>query len=201
MKTLPRLHFGCFNCPRDGWINTDITPHLYIARVPGLAWILHKLRRISNARFAEHKAGIFRRIRYLNVTRRWPYPNNIFEQIFSSHVLEHLPLRGARVCLTESYRCLKHGGILRISVPDLDRCIEKYRSENAAEWAVDFFEAKETSEKNMHHFMYNFNSLGALMHEAGFKNVKRRSFQDGDCLDLCELDNRPDSLFIEAVKA
>ena len=31
---LSRLHIGAFNCGIAGWINTDITMHLWIARVP-----------------------------------------------------------------------------------------------------------------------------------------------------------------------
>ena len=197
---MARLHFGAFNCPRDGWINTDVTPHLRIARVPGLAWALHKLRRMTDARYAEHQAGVFRRLHYLNVTRGWPFSNEKFEAVFSSHVLEHLPLRGARVCLSESYRCLRRGGVLRISVPDLDKHIADFSREQAADWAINFFEANETSEKNMHHFMYNFNSLSAMMREAGFQQVTRRDFQQGECPDVQELDNRPESLFVEAVK-
>ena len=197
---MARLHFGSFNCPRDGWINTDVTPHLRIARVPGLAWALHKARRMSNERYAEHQAGVFRRLRYLNVTRPWPFAENMFEAVFSSHVLEHLPLRGARMCLAESYRCLQPGGVLRISVPDLDKHIADYRSEQAVDWAVHFFEANETSEKNMHHFMYSYHSMGVMMREAGFRNVARRDFQQGDCPDVQAMDNRPESLFVEAVK-
>ena len=197
---MARLHFGAFNCPRDGWTNTDVTPHLRVARVPGLAWALHKIRRMSDVRYAEHRAGVFRRLRYLDVTRDWPFQSNRFEAVFSSHVLEHLPLRGARVCLTESYRCLQPGGVLRIAVPDLDKLVAAYRSEQALDWAVNFFEANETTEKNMHHFMYCFDSMNAMMREAGFRQVTRRAFQEGQCPDVQHIDNRPESLFVEAVK-
>lgn len=107
---MSRLHFGCFNYPQDGWINTDVTPHLWIARVPGLAWTIHKLGKMSDDRMAEHKRGIFRRVRYLNVTKSWPYPANSLDAVYSSHVLEHLPLHGAKKCLAEAYRCIEPGG-------------------------------------------------------------------------------------------
>jgi SAM-dependent methyltransferase len=197
---MAKLHFGAFNCPRDGWVNTDVTPHLRIARVPGLAWALHKLNGISDGRYAEHRAGIFKRLKYLNVACPWPTSSDTFDAIYSSHVLEHLPLRGAKVCLAESFRCLKKGGILRISVPDLDKQIADYKPENAADWAVNLFEANETSEKNMHHYMYNYHSLSSMMHEAGFKIVMRRGFREGECPDVGDLDNRPESLFVEALK-
>ena len=197
---MARLHFGCFNCPRDGWVNTDVTPHLRVARVPGLAWLLHKARRMTDERYREHRRGVFRRVNYLNVSRRWPYSTNSFEAIFSSHVLEHLPLHGARVCAGESYRCLQPGGVLRLSVPDLDAHIREFVPARAFDWAVNFFEAGETSEKNMHHFMYNFDSLSQLLKEAGFPRVVRREHQQGDCPDVERLDNRPGSLFVEAFK-
>ena len=195
-----KLHFGCFNCPRDGWVNTDVTPHLRIARIPGLAWALHRLGKMPAARYAEHRSGIFRRVHYLNVVRRWPFASGSFAAVYSSHVLEHLPLHGAKACVREAFRCLGPGGVLRISVPDLDAHIADYRSATATDWAINFFEANETSEKNMHHFMYNFVSMSALMREAGFATVLRRDYRDGVCPDVQLLDNRPESLFVEAIK-
>ncbi len=197
---MTRLHFGCFNCPLDGWFNTDVTPHLFVARVPGLAWLLYKLGKMTKERYAEHGQGIFEKIHYLNVTRRWRFSNGMFEAIYSSHVLEHLPFRGAQLCLAESYRCLQQGGVLRISVPDLDAHIRDYEPKRAMDWAVKFFEANERLEKNMHHFMYSFESLQTLLRSVGFPQVVREDYQKGACPDVGKLDNRPDSLFVEAIK-
>jgi SAM-dependent methyltransferase len=199
---MERLHFGSFYGPPPGrnWIHTDVTPHLYIARVPGLAGLLHKLGKMTDARYAEHCKGMFKNMRYLNVTRRWPFANDSFEAVYSSHVLEHLPLHGARICLAESYRCLQSDGVLRILVPDLDAHIRDYDAQNAMEWATNLFEAEERSEKNMHHFMYNFESLRAMLKAAGFSRVMRQNYQAGLCPDVDQLDQRPGSLCVEAVK-
>ncbi|MBK1678904.1 class I SAM-dependent methyltransferase [Rhodocyclus tenuis] len=197
---MARLHFGSFNCPIDGWINTDVTPHLYIAKVPGLASLLHKLGKMTDERFSDHRNGAFRKVRYLNVTRPWPYADATFEAIGSSHVVEHLPLHGAKVCLAESFRCLQPGGVLRISVPDLDDYIAKFHQEDPINWATKFFEADQVSEKNMHHFMYNFESMRSLLQSLGFSSVTRQEYQQGICPDLEKLDNRPASLFVEAIK-
>lgn len=197
---MARLHFGSFNCPKEGWLNTDVTPHLFVARVPRLAWVMHKIGKMTDERYEEHRQGIFKKIRYLNVNKRWPYSNGAFEAIYSSHVVEHLPLRGAKVCLAESYRCLQQGGVLRISVPDLDAYIRDYDPDQSMEWAIKLFEANERSEKNMHHFMYNFESLQTLLQAVGFSRVIRQDFQKGTCPDVGKLDNRPGSLFVEAIK-
>jgi SAM-dependent methyltransferase len=197
---MERLHFGCFNRPVAGWTNTDVTPHLFIARAPGLPWLLHRLGRMGNERYTEHREGVFGRVRYLNVVRRWPYANASFEAIFSSHVLEHLPLHGAKRCLLECHRCLAPGGVLRIAVPDLDAAVAEYQPQDALAWATGLFEADQPSEKNMHHFMYNFDSLRGLLASVGFSDVTRRSYRQGACPDLDRLDNRPASLFVEAVR-
>lgn len=195
-----RLHFGCFNCPTDGWLNTDVTPHLWIARIPGLARVMTIAGVISEVRFGEHQRGVFKRVQYQNVVRPWRYRDDQFEAIYSSHVLEHLPLKGSIFCLSEGFRCLKTGGILRIAVPDLDAAIRNYQTTSSLQWAIDFFEANERHEKNQHHFMFSFNSLRSLLNSAGFTEVTLHKFCEGDCPDLDKLDNRPESLFVEARK-
>lgn len=200
MKLMSRLHFGSFNCPQEGWLNTDVTPHLWIARVPGLAWAMHRMGKMPDERLNEHKSGIFKKVNYLNVSKPWPYASNSFEAIYSSHVLEHLPLRAAKQCLSEGYRCLRDEGVIRISVPDLDALIHEYDSSRSMDWAINFFEANERSEKNMHHFMYNFESLESLLKSVGFSKVSRQDYRQGACPDVEKLDNRPGSLFVEAIK-
>ena len=40
MAVLPRrLQLGAFDQVHHNWVSTDITPHLLVARVPGLAWL------------------------------------------------------------------------------------------------------------------------------------------------------------------
>ena len=195
-----KIHFGAFNCPVDGWTNTDITPHLFIARIPFLATLFRTLGMMPADRFRDHRAGSFRKLKYLNVGKPWPYGDETVDAIFSSHVLEHLSIRAAHSCLRSAYRVLKKGGVLRIIVPDLDKCVVDYSAQIAYEWAIEVFEANQTAEKNMHHFMYNSISLARLMRDCGFSNVVRQTYRVGRCPDINVLDNRPESLFMEAVK-
>jgi hypothetical protein len=195
-----RIHFGAFNCPIEGWLNTDITPHLYLARAPLLPWILHKAGKIPPERYRDYQSGAFRKLKYLNVAKDWPFNDDTAEAIFSSHVFEHLPLHGARVCLKNAYRVLRRGGVVRIVVPNLDQCIANYSAQTAFEWACEVFEADHASGKNMHHFMYNPASMTRMMREAGFSDIQQRSYGVGRCPDIKQLDNRPESLFMEAVK-
>jgi predicted SAM-dependent methyltransferase len=95
---------------------------------------------------------------------------------------------------------LRIGGVIRIAVPDLDALIRSYESKKALEWAIELFEADQLTIKNMHHFMYNFESLQKLLHEAGFVIVDRREYRQGRCPEVESMDSRMDSLFVEAIK-
>lgn len=86
-----KLHLGRFDQPIEGWINTDITPHTWIARIPLAPAILRAARLLNKQRYLQHSAGVFRKVHYLNGAKRFPFPNDSFQAVFSSHMLEHRP--------------------------------------------------------------------------------------------------------------
>jgi predicted SAM-dependent methyltransferase len=55
-----------------------------------------------------------------------PYPDNVFDVIYHSHVLEHFPKNAAAGFLRECCRVLKPSGIIRVVVPDLERITRGY---------------------------------------------------------------------------
>ncbi|MCK4797081.1 MAG: methyltransferase domain-containing protein [Spirochaetes bacterium] len=55
-----------------------------------------------------------------------PYKSNVFNAVYSSHVLEHLEQEDALRQLSEMYRVLKHGGVIRLVVPNLEAIIKTY---------------------------------------------------------------------------
>ena len=59
-----------------------------------------------------------------DVTRGLPFADGVFDGIYHSHLLEHLPKRVAPIFLRECFRVLKEGGIARVVVPDLE-CIAR----------------------------------------------------------------------------
>lgn len=195
-----RLHLGCFDRPVRGWINTDVTPHLWVARIPGLAALLWRLGRITDRRYEQHRRGIFRPIRYLNVAKRFPYPDDYFRAAFSSHLLEHLHPGDAQRCLSEIFRTLKPSGVCRTVVPDLDKCVEQYNPREPDVFLKKLFEPS-ARQKNTHHWLYNADSLITLLLQTGFRRAYRCDYQRGECPDLDALDNRPEiSLYVEAIK-
>lgn len=63
----------------------------------------------------------------------------------------------------------------------------------------NFFEADPKSVKNMHHFMYHFENRGPFLKAVGFTVVSRYEYRQAHCPDVDKLDNRPESLFVEAI--
>jgi SAM-dependent methyltransferase len=194
------LHLGCFDAPADGWINTDITPHIWVSKIPMAARALHLLGKISPERFAQHQRGVFKNIVYLNVAKNFDFPSDSFGAVFTCHMLEHLYPSTAERCVGECHRVLCHGGVLRIVVPDLDKMIAEYDASNPESFLDSIFQYGSGHVKNAHHWHYNFNSLRALLLKIGFSRVERRAYQVGDCPDIEYLDKRPESLFVEAYK-
>lgn len=55
-----------------------------------------------------------------------PFPSASFDVVYHSHLLEHFPRRKAPAFLSECFRVLKPGGILRVVVPDLEDIAKLY---------------------------------------------------------------------------
>jgi predicted SAM-dependent methyltransferase len=196
-----RLHLGCFDSPVDGWINTDITPHIWISRVPGLASVLAALGQMSANRLQRHRDGSFRKVQYVDLSKRLPYSSNRFQYVFSSHVFEHLPRPVLSRLLIEIYRVMKPGGVLRVSVPDLTLLVKLYEPEKADDFVNSVMQLDFGHAKNRHYWMYSEPTMRRMLEAAGFSNVRHCRYRDGKCVDLELLDNRPEiSLFMEAEK-
>jgi len=69
----------------------------------------------------------------LEERRQWPIDSNDYQIVYSSHTLEHLTDKTVKHTLSESYRILEPGGIIRINVPDVDLAINKYEKRDL-EW-------------------------------------------------------------------
>lgn len=55
-----------------------------------------------------------------------PLPEGTCDAVYSSHAIEHFDRAGARGFLSECYRVLKPGGILRLVAPDLEGIARAY---------------------------------------------------------------------------
>lgn len=68
----------------------------------------------------------------LNTADRLPFPSSRFQGIYSSHCFEHLQEAKVNLWLNECYRVLEPGGIIRLSLPDIEKYFEAYEKRDAA---------------------------------------------------------------------
>jgi len=55
-----------------------------------------------------------------------PFDSNTFEVAYHSHVLEHFLKPDAEHFISECFRVLKSGGVLRVAIPDLEQIARNY---------------------------------------------------------------------------
>ena len=81
-----------------------------------------------------------------NLLNGIPFPENQFDVVYHSQVLEHFPKEKAHAFMSECHRVLKPGGFLRVVVPDLENIVDEYKKwlnenlENPSEEAAANYE-------------------------------------------------------------
>ena len=79
-----------------------------------------------------------------DLSRGIPFPDNSFDVVYHSHLLEHFPRSAASVFVQSCWRVLKPGGILRVVVPNLEQIAKVYlealekASQGSEEWAANY---------------------------------------------------------------
>lgn len=148
----------------------------------------------------------------LDLRRPLPFATGSASMAFSEHFLDHLeyPNTAERV-LSEIRRVLKPGGRLRIVVHDAELLARAYVQRDAGffqraiagnppfvQWVNLIFRFN-----GFHQFIYDFETLEALLLKVGFSRVLRCSFRGSEIPELnVDFDNpdRPvQSLYVEAI--
>jgi SAM-dependent methyltransferase len=151
VKTLPdgraMVNLGSSARVAPGWNNIDFSWILYFSRRRRLAAALHKIGLISKPRYQRILAVDPDAIVW-NLSRGIPFPDETFDVVYHSHLLEHIDREGAPGFLQECLRVLKPGGLIRIVVPDLEFLTRRYlgildRNPDRAQWEEYAFAVNE----------------------------------------------------------
>jgi len=122
----------------------------------------------------------------MDAAKPWPFETGAAEAVNSEHFVEHLSLDEAAAYLREAYRVLRPGGLIRTTTPNLrglaelfieadPRMLEVHRSHGYqaathGDMLNNYFYSWE------HRHIYDFESLAALLREAGFEDIREESY-------------------------
>lgn len=103
-----------------------------------------------------------------------PFPDNSVNLIYACHCLEHFRYKEVSKVLTEWFRTLKQGGILRLSVPNFDVLVDVYAKNNKnVDSIIEQLMGGQDHKYNYHLTVFNQLSLKNLLKDIGFKNVRK----------------------------
>jgi predicted SAM-dependent methyltransferase len=105
-----------------------------------------------------------------------PYAAGSLDEIRASHVLEHLTFADASKAIEHWFELLKPGGIIRIAVPDVDKCLSQTNGKR-----LFYLMGGQLDEHDIHRSAYDAERLEALLESVGFAGVEEWVSTDNDC--------------------
>ena len=178
------VQFGCGLCAPENWLNFDTSPMMRLQKLPVVGPL------VPSGPFGRYP----KTVRYGDITKGLPIPENSVELLYCSHVLEHLTLVELRQALVHCYRHLKPGGIFRLVVPDLATMAKTYVASSDPDAAHEFMRitylGKEERSRSLaaflkawlsgndHLWMYDYTSLSTELEKAGFHHIRRARYGD-----------------------
>jgi len=140
-----------------------------------------------------------------------PLATDWFDYIVSIHVLPELSYPELDPALKELRRVLKPGGVLRLSLPDLDLAINAYRTKDFDYFLIGDDEVRSLAGKMIVQLlwygrsrsMFTWEFTNELLERTGYRDVVRAAHEKSasGLEGITELDNRAlESLFVEARK-
>jgi len=139
-----------------------------------------------NANFESWRKGTI----FLDATKPFPIEDGQFDFVFSEHMIEHITHAQGLLMLSECFRVLKPGGVIRLSTPDLQFLVNLYRKEKSSieeayiEWAVEAIPGVLPSCESAfvvnnfvrdwgHTFIYDAKTLELSLENVGFTRIMK----------------------------
>jgi SAM-dependent methyltransferase len=100
------------------------------------------------------------------------------ELIYACHVLEHFGRHEYINVLKRWHKILKSGGVLRISVPDVESVIKKYNEGVPLKKLMGFLYGGQNYNENYHYVGFDFKTLCEDLESIGFENIKKWNWKE-----------------------
>ena len=105
------------------------------------------------------------------------FEDNSIEEIYASHVVEHVNQKNIKKTLAGIHRVLKDSGKFYVSVPDLDVLCRIFIAKDAPikvkYHVMRMMFGGQTDEYDFHYFGWNFEFLEEYLTIAGFKKIEK----------------------------
>jgi predicted SAM-dependent methyltransferase len=102
------------------------------------------------------------------------------DEIYACHVLEHYMRRDVRRVLTEWFRLLRSGGVLRVAVPDFGAVAQHYKEHGDLTALHGLLFGNQGSLYNVHYAVYDEKSLTVVLESVGFIHIQRFDWKTTD---------------------
>lgn len=202
-----QYHLGCGPVFIDGFLNIDGDLRRFYSNIADDVPSLVPGRPMAAVLQYDLRNGI-------------PAAPDSLEVIYHCHFFEHLSDLEGMAFLADCHKCLAPGALMRFALPDFGLWCENYISNNVAffDWYRKAYLNNDVSRFKTnaavftamlynwgHRNSYDFQTLSALLHAAGFSDVRQVAWGVSDRIPLMELieDQNPrqmESLVIECVK-
>lgn len=104
------------------------------------------------------------------------FPERSVSEIYICHTMEHLPARFLPLYLKQFHYLLKKGGILRISVPDIEKCLIASKKQRWSDAELDLLQGVigggQDHKYNYHKLFYWPEYLARKLEAAGFVHIE-----------------------------
>ena len=112
-----------------------------------------------------------------NISNLDQFEDNSIDEIYASHVVEHVNQNDIENTLKGIYRVLGKNGKIYISVPDMDVLCKIFIDPNSSldmRWhAMRMMFGGQTDEYDFHYFGWNFLFLNGYLNKVGFKRIEK----------------------------
>jgi len=152
-----------------------------------------------------------------DIRKPLPFRDNSADAVYASHVLEHLYREQGQQLARECFRVLAPGGIVRLVVPDLNAIVREYLGEqpfgeappsqkatppgdvlnerllmrwpspSKRSFVLKIDEAMQ--DFHSHKWMYDEQSLAALLRSAGFVDVMRKNYAESQISNITDVED------------
>ena len=101
-----------------------------------------------------------------------PFPDDTFDIVYASHVIEHVKRNDLEAVLKEWVRVTKPDGVVRIATPDFEKAIEVYiSSDKRIENILGLIVGGQSYDYECHYTIFDKRSLSLLMEKCGLTAI------------------------------